>query len=153
MVQATVLNRFAICGAKPDLLLICVSFFGLFAGKRAGLESGFVAGLLTDLFSLDYFGINMLVYGTVGFFAGMLNSSFIRESKRTQALIVFLCVVFSMCLHFTLVLAFSRTLGLNLSEYMTVSVMPTALYTSVVSVPLFIKFIQMYHLKEQEDLL
>ncbi len=117
------------------------------------MESGFVAGLLTDLFSLDYFGINMLVYGTVGFFAGMLNSSFIRESKRTQALIVFLCVVFSMCLHFTLVLAFSRTLGLNLSEYMTVSVMPTALYTSVVSVPLFIKFIQMYHLKEQEDLL
>ena len=153
LVQATVLGRFRICGARPDLMIICVTFFGLFLGRRAGLETGLAAGVLTDLFSLDYFGINIFVYGATGLLAGALKTSFIKESKRTQALMVFLCTAFSMCLHFSLASAFSRSISFGFPEYLKACVLPTGVYTTVVSVPVFMKFIEMYKLREQDDLL
>ncbi len=153
LVQATVLSRFTIMGSRPDLMIICVIFFGLFLGRSAGLEVGAVAGLMTDLFSLDYFGINMVVYGITGLLAGSLRSSFARESKRSQALLVFACTAFSMCVHFAIASAFSRSISLGFFEYLKVCVVPAGIYTALVSIPIFMKFINMYSLKEQDDLL
>ncbi len=153
LAQATVIWHFRISGARPDLMIVCVTFFGLFFGRPAGLETGIVAGALTDLFSMDYFGINMFVYGITGLLAGSLRSSFVKESKRSQALLVFFCTAFSMCLHFCLASAFSRLVSFRFSEYFTACIMPVGLYTAVVSIPVFMKFIDMYHLKEQDDLL
>jgi len=51
--QVTVLNYVKISGTKPDLMLICVIFFGLFLGGGAGFEAGIIAGLLKDIFALD----------------------------------------------------------------------------------------------------
>lgn len=153
LVNATVLDHFRIFGARPDLMIVCVTFFGLFLGRAAGLETGLVAGLLTDIFSLDYFGINLFVYGATGFLAGALKTSFVKESKRTQALTVFLCTAFSMCLHFSLASAFSRSIGFGFLEYLTTCVMPAGVFTSVISVPIFMKLSEMYNLREEDDLL
>ena len=43
LVNATVLDHFRIFGARPDLMIVCVTFFGLFLGRAAGLETGLVA--------------------------------------------------------------------------------------------------------------
>jgi rod shape-determining protein MreD len=153
LVQATILWHFRISGARPDLMIICVTFFGLFLGRSAGLETGVVAGAMTDLLSMDYFGINMFVYGITGLLAGSLRSGFVKESKRSQAMLVFFCTAFSMCLHFCFASAFSRSVSFRFSEYFMASIIPVGLYTAGVSVPVFMKFIDMYHLKEQDDLL
>ena len=153
LVQTTILGHFRISGARPDLMVICVTFFGLFFGRSTGLETGVLAGALIDLLSLDYFGINMFVYGITGLLAGSLESSFVKESKRSQVLLVFFCTAFSMCLHFCLASAFSRSVSFRFSEYFMACIVPVGLYTAVVSIPVFMKFIDMYHLKEQDDLL
>lgn len=153
LVQVTILGHFRILGARPDLMVVCVTFFGLFFGRTAGLETGIAAGFLTDLFSLDYFGINMFVYGITGLLAGSLRYSFVRESKRSQALLVFFCTAFAMCLHYCLASSFSRSVSFGLPEYLMACIVPVGLYTAVVSIPVFMKFIDMYRLKEQEDLL
>lgn len=153
LLQVTILGHFRIAGARPDLMVICVTFFGLFFGRSAGLETGIVAGALTDLFSLDYFGINMFVYGITGLLAGSLRSSFAKESKRSQALLVFFCAAFSMCLHFSIASVFSRSLSFGFLEYFMTCIVPVGLYTAIVSIPVFMKFIEMHHLEEQDDLL
>jgi rod shape-determining protein MreD len=152
-VQLTVMNRFRFFGARPDLMAICVAFFGLFFARSAGFETGVAAGALTDLFSLDYFGINMCVYGITGLLAGSLQSSFVKESKRSQFLLVFFCTAFSMSLHFCLVSVFSRSVSFGFSDYFRACIVPVCLYTAIVSIPVFIKFIELFHLKEQDDLL
>lgn len=153
LLQITIMNRLRIFGARPELMVICVTFFGLFFGRSAGLETGIVAGALTDLFSLDYFGINMFVYGVTGLFAGSLRSSFAKESKRSQAMLVFFCTAFSMSLHFCLASVFSRSVSFGFSNFLMACIVPVGLYTAIVSIPVFMKFIEMYHLKEQDDLL
>jgi rod shape-determining protein MreD len=153
LIQLTFLGRFRIFGAEPDLMLLCVTFFGLFLGPAAGLETGAVAGAMMDIFSLDYFGINTFVYTATGLLSGALNTSFVRESRRTQALIVFFCTAFSMCLHFFLASVFSGSVELGFYEYLRACVIPAGLYTAAVSIPVFAKLSGVYNLREREDLL
>ena len=148
LIQVTFLNRFTIAGSRPDLVLILVTFYGFFLGGGAGLESGIVAGFLTDLFALDYFGINMLVYGSTGLVAGMLRTNFSDESKKTQALLVFCCSAFSMCIHYAIAASFSGGLAFGLFEYLRSCVVPAGIYTAIVSVPVFTRLTSAYHLRE-----
>ena len=153
LLQVTVLNHVKIFGAKPDILLISAVFFGLYLGTAAGFETGLAAGILADIFSLDYFGVNAAVFAMTGFAAGAFGSKFFKEARLTQFLLVFSFGVFSMSLHFAYVSAFSKYLILTFPEYLFSSVLPASLYTAVVSVPLFSKFIGIYNLKESEEFL
>jgi rod shape-determining protein MreD len=153
LLHLTILGRFRILGSVPDLVLLCVVFFGLFLGRGPGLETGLVSGMIEDLFALDYFGINMVVMGATGLVAGSLNTSFVRESKRTQAIIVFACSLFSMWLHFSLASAFSGSVGFGAYEYLRSSALMTAAYTSVVSIPIYRYLLNSFSLSEPDDLL
>jgi len=149
----TLARYIAIGGTEPDLLAILVIFFSIFLGPYRGLETGIVAGLLKDIFALDIFGINALVLGATGFLAGALNSKFFRESKRSNFLLVFLFTLFSMVMHFALNALFTRYTSVGLTEYMFASAIPVSLYTSIISVPVFLKCIDLFGLKLGEDLL
>ena len=108
LVHLTLLDHIKICGIKPDIMIIPVIFFGLFLGAGKGLESGLAAGILKDLFALDFFGINACIFGITGFLAGVLGTKFSRESKKTQSLLVIILTAFSMTLHYILVSIFSK---------------------------------------------
>ncbi len=147
----TVLNHLKILNSKPDLLLLSVVFFGLFFGKGVGLESGLVAGFLEDLFTFDIFWINTFILGMVGLLAGFLNTKFFKESKATQALLVFTCTAFSMLSHFVIVSFFMKSLKLTFPEYIIGSVTPTAFYTALASIPIFSMLINIYGIKEESE--
>jgi rod shape-determining protein MreD len=149
----TVLNHVKIYGAKPDLLLACVVFFGLFLGSSAGLESGILAGFFCDVFALDFFGINILSYAITGLAAGILATKVFRESKKIGFAAVFFFTAFSMSLHFIVVSALSRSLNLTYPEFFYSSILPAGIYTALVSVPIFVKLIDLYDLKESQGLL
>lgn len=153
IINVTVIDRFRIFGIRPDTMIICVTFFGFFFGRSTGLESGMVAGILTDIFSLDYFGANIFVYASSGLLAGSLKTSFAKESRRTQALIVLLCALFSMSLHFFIASSFSRSIGFGFSEYLRIRVLPVSLYTAALSVPVFMEFMNIFDIREEDDLL
>lgn len=151
--QLALSEHIKIIGSKPDLLLILVVFLGLFFGSGTGLEAGLVAGFLKDIYALDFFGINTFIIGLTGLVAGAINGKFFIESKATQFLAAFFFTAVSMTLHFMLVSALSKSLALSFSEYAAVSIVPTSLYTSLVAIPIFSKFIDMYNLKESEEFL
>lgn len=148
----TVLNYLKIFGAEPDLMLICVVFFGLFLGTNAGLEIGLIAGALKDIFALDFLGINAFVFGLVGVLAGAVSMKFSKESKMAQLIAVFSFTIFSMSLHFVLFSIFSKV-NFSFSENLITSIIPTAVYTSLVSIPIFSRFINRYNLRGIEEFL
>lgn len=147
------LDYIKIFGVKPDALLMSVIFFGLFLGGTAGLETGIVAGALKDLFAFDFLGINTFVLGIAGLTVGSLNTKFSRDSKIAEMILVFTFAVFSMSLHFILVSIFLKNIALSYPEYLTISILPAAIYTSLVSIPIFAKLIEIYNLKESEEYL
>jgi len=150
-IHLTFLNKLMIFGARPDLILIVVVFFALFRDWRMGLELGLISGLLKDLFAFDLFGVNTLVLGVVGFSAGVMNAKLFRESRMTQFISVFALAAFSMWFHY-FVISF-RSKGsylITLSDYLFFSVLPASIYTALVSVPIFAKFIAIYNLTDSE---
>lgn len=153
LINITIGNRFQIFYARPDFVLICVVFFGLYFGEGLGLEAGLAAGLLEDMFALDFFGINAVVLAFTGLTAGLLGSKFFKESRLTQFLLVIFFTAFSMTLHFVIVMFLSKQLSVDFFEYFSGSIVSASLYTSLVSVPVFSKFIDIFRLKEMEDLL
>jgi rod shape-determining protein MreD len=153
IMHLTVLNGIKIFAARPDLILIGVVFFGLFIGPSAGLEAGAFAGFMCDIFALDFFGINAIVYALAGLTAGLLSAKVFKESKRTEFAIVIFFTVFSMSLHFILEHFMSRSLEFSFFEYIYTSVLPASIYTGVLSIPIFFKLIDIYDLKELQGLL
>jgi rod shape-determining protein MreD len=153
LIDITIGKRLEIFYARPDFTLICVVFFGLFFGEAFGLESGLAAGLLEDIFCLDFFGINTTALGLTGFAAGLLETKFFKESRMTQFTLMLFFTALSMTVHFIIVLFLSKQLSLDFLEYLSSSIIPSCLYTSLVSVPIFSKFINVFNLKEMEDLL
>ncbi len=153
LLHLTVLNRVKVFGAEPDLVLILVIFFALFGGARMGLEMGSVAGMLKDLFSCDTFGMNLIALGFTGFAIGILNAKFFKESKRTQAIIIFSSTIFALVIHYVLLTTLSDYSHLGLLDYIMSSIAPVSIYTVLAAMPIFSRLINLYHLNEPEDLL
>ena len=68
--QCTLVQNIAIGSIVPNLLIIFVVSMGLMRGQQTGLFTGFLVGLLADLFYGDYLGIQAFLYMIVGYFSG-----------------------------------------------------------------------------------
>ncbi len=152
-VHLILLDHIKIFGIKPDLMLIPVIFFGLFLGAGKGLEAGLAAGLLKDLFAIDFFGINACVIGLTGLLAGVLGTKFSREFGKTQILLVIFLTAFSMTLHYALASIFLKWSCLGFGEYFAGFVLPTSIYTALVSIPILFKLMNMYEIRGSEEYL
>lgn len=145
------LNNLKIFGVKPDILLVSVVFFALYLGPGAGLESGIAAGLLKDIFAVDFFWVNTFTLALTGLAVGLVNDKFFKESKKTVFAVVLLSMVFSMSLHYFLEKFLSRNLALGYFDFILSSIIPASLYTALASIPLYVVFVNTYHLKEADD--
>ena len=153
VLHLTILDHFRIFGAKPDIMLIPVIFFGLFLGRRVGFESGLVAGLAKDLFAFDFFGINTSIFALTGYLAGVMGANLSRDSKKAQALSTVLFTVTTMTMHFIMVSIFLGRINLNFGEYLAASIIPSSVYTAALSIPIFAKLEQVFDIRSSEDYL
>lgn len=153
IVQLTVLDYFKIFGAKPDIIIALVIFYAIFFGPGRGLEAGFVAGLLKDIFSVDIFGVNTLSLALTGYIVGIFSPKLFRESISIQAMLVFVFTFISMLLHYFIGPYISKMAYISTSEYIFGLIIPASLYTSAVSVIIFAFLIKRYSLKENEEYL
>lgn len=74
----------AIGAWRPDLIILVVIFAGFRLGVIPGTLTGFLLGLLTDLFSPGPVGITALAGSIVGFLAGQLKT--VKPAYNTQLL-------------------------------------------------------------------
>lgn len=70
LIQAVLLSRVNLWGARPDLMLLVVLSWTVVRGAEEGLVWGFIGGLIIDLFSGGPFGATMLALLAVAFLAG-----------------------------------------------------------------------------------
>lgn len=77
--QTSLLPRLAFHGASADLLLLFTVSFGFLRGQRLGVLVGFLAGLLEDLTSGTFFGMNIFTKMLAGLVSGMLSDRVFKE--------------------------------------------------------------------------
>ena len=67
ILQTTVFQTLAIGSIVPNLLLIATISFGFMRGKITGIWTGFLCGILKDLFYGNLLGFYALVYLCIGY--------------------------------------------------------------------------------------
>ena len=70
ILQNTICRYISFGNIVPNLLLITVSSFGFIKGKKAGVLTGFFAGLMVDIFFSAILGFHALLYMYIGYFNG-----------------------------------------------------------------------------------
>ncbi len=151
--QITLLDLIKISNTKPDLGSLFVIFIAIFFGWEAGLEAGFVFGLLKDIYSVGIFGINTASLALTGLVTGFLSHKFFRESVITQVFIVFVLTLFNFFIHYFIASVISSITYINLSEYLFFSFIPVSLYTALISFFVFPFLIDKFGLKENAEYL
>ncbi len=93
LLQSTVLQYIQVAGVKPDFVLILIVFYSLINGSREGALWGIFGGLMQDLFTGSYFGLNALCLGGVGYLVGLGCNRLLRESSMVLSGVVFLATI------------------------------------------------------------
>lgn len=89
ILQDTVFNAISIAGGKPDFILILVVFFALFHGSIQGGLLGMFFGLMEDLMTGRFIGLNAICKGITGFLIGLLSGRLYKNNFLLPVITIF----------------------------------------------------------------
>jgi rod shape-determining protein MreD len=118
----------------PDVVLVGLAYVGIKRGKIDGSIAGFLSGLLLDLFSFSFIGLMALSKSAGGFLSGFFNNENKIErylSGYGFILIVFFCSIVNNIFYFSI---YFQGTNLVFSDILLRYILPTAVYTSIISV-------------------
>jgi len=87
--QAALAPHLALGGARPDLLLVVVTFFALYARARDAVLGAWIIGILADLMSIERLGFFALSYLGIALLVSSLREYLFRYRGTTQFAVTF----------------------------------------------------------------
>ena len=94
ILQTSIVGRMEFLAVKPNLILILTVSIGFMQGRSEGLLTGFVCGLLVDLFYGSIFGFYALLYMAAGYFSGRFSQIYFDEDVKIPLMLTALCDLF-----------------------------------------------------------
>ncbi len=136
VIQKTLIWLLAVTSYEitPDILLIGLVFVSIKKGKMTGSIGGFIFGLLIDFFSFSFLGLMALAKASAGFTAGFFNTE--NKIERYTQSYVFVIIVFvcSLINNFIYFIFYYQGTVLSLGDILFRYIVPTAVYTALVSI-------------------
>lgn len=136
--QATIFDFIRLFGVKPNLVLLMVVCYGFIHGSRPGAFLGFLGGLLTDLITGHYIGLNALANMAAGYAVGMGETSFYNENILIASGVSFIGTVVGQMVYYLLLLiiGIKISLGVALGQL----ILPVAVYNVILTPFLYGRF-------------
>lgn len=92
-IQINIFNSLLIFDTKCNLFIIFFVAIGLFGDKNKGFILGVICGIFLDILIGKNIGTIAIMLGIIGYFGGVLNNNFTKESRITQIIIVFFSTI------------------------------------------------------------
>ena len=135
ILQTTVFQTLAIGSIVPNLLLIATISFGFMRGKITGIWTGFLCGILKDLFYGNLLGFYALVYLCIGYGAGCCTKIFYDEEIRVPMFLVAVGdLIYGLAVYGFQFLMRGR---IEIFFYLRRIIIPEAIYTVLITVVLY----------------
>ena len=132
LLQSTLLSQFTVGGITPNLIIIVTASLGLLLGRRYGMISGFVVGLIVDIFFGRILGVYALLYMFVGYLNGFFRKIlFPGDFKLPLALIIGSDLAFG---HFCYIFLFFFKGDFEYVYYLTSIILPEVIYTTIIAI-------------------
>jgi len=128
ILQATVAQRIAIAGVRPDLLVAFVVYFAWMRGPVSGVVGGFTVGLLQDLDAPGPLGLNALAKTVVGFIVAKAGFRVHRSNVGVRFFFFLVAMLVHDVIYFGVYTA--GEFGAFVRQFVFVAI-PSALYTTV----------------------
>lgn len=147
--QCTLGRAISLAGIGPNFLILIPVFFGYLNGKNEGIYTGFMAGLMYDLFSSEIVGFSALVFLYIGFLAGCFYQKY-EESEMLMPI----CMIFGGDFVFGLVAYIGNFLlhnKLDVFFYVSRIVVPEAVYTVLAGLLLYKLMIRVNRLCSRQE--
>lgn len=93
LLQVTILDYFKVFQVKPDLLFISVVIASLFFSGKWAILFSLLSGVLKDVFTIDTFGINTLLFTLESFFVIRLSKKITLDENFLYAAVIFAAVI------------------------------------------------------------
>ncbi len=133
VLRDTVFNGLSVAGGKPDFVLILVVFFAIFRGSVQGGLMGVALGLLEDLMTGRFIGINAICKGLLGYLVGVSE----RNLYKNNFFVPIAAILAATFLNTVFYYLFSVLIGGHVGlEKLILSTIPDAVYNMCFS-PVF----------------
>ena len=93
LLQTTILNCVTIFNVKPDLLLSSVIIASLFFKPQWAIPLSIFAGILKDIFSVNVFGLNSILFFLWSFLIIKLSRKISFDSNYVRLVLVFIIAI------------------------------------------------------------
>ena len=131
LLQTSLFSRLSLAGVTPNLILICTSLSGFMLGAKYGMITGFVGGLLLDVFVGTNFGMFALIYLYIGFINGSLSTIYYGDDIKLPMFLVGISdFLFGMIVYATMFLLRDRS---DIGYYVSNVIMPEVVYSMLVT--------------------
>lgn len=152
LLQCTVFHALAFGGIIPNLLIILTASYGFMGGRKSGLVTGFLSGLLLDIFFGEAIGFYALIYMYIGYINGGFSKIFFPEDiKLPLCLIASSDLVYNVLCYSLMFLLRSR---FQIGYYFMHIILPEVVYTAGISLimyPLILRMDQKLAEREQRS--
>lgn len=91
--EVTLLDSFKVFGVKPNLLLISIVIASLTFDFKQALGISVFAGILKDIFALNSFGINILLFPLSSFVVMKLSQKISLDNNYIRSVLIFIIVI------------------------------------------------------------
>ena len=135
LLQTAVFPMIPYLPATPDLLLIITVSLGILKGNREGMITGFICGIVMDLYYGGILGLYALLYLYMGFATGMLNNVYYEDDPRMPMAAVFAGDV--ICGIFIYIGGFFLRGKLVFGTYFLTVILPEAVFTAALTFILY----------------
>lgn len=90
VMKDTVFNALSVAGGKPDFVLVLVVFYAIFCGHERGGLMGVALGLMEDLMTGRFIGVNAICKGLIGYGIGFSRHHLMKNNFVIPILMVFM---------------------------------------------------------------
>ncbi len=135
LLQTGIFSRLMLANVTPNLILVLTSLSGFMLGKKYGMITGFVGGIVVDIFNGSNFGMFALIYLYIGFFNGSLSAVYYGDDIKLPTFLVGISdFLFGMIMYLSMFLLRERN---DFGFYISNVMMPEIVYSMVMTLFLY----------------
>lgn len=147
VLRDTVFNGLSVAGGKPDFVLILVVFFAIFRGSVQGGLMGVALGLLEDLMTGRFIGINAICKGLLGYLVGVSERNLYKNNFFVPIAAILVATFLNTVFYYLFSVLIGGHVGL---EKLILSTIPDAVYNMCFSPVFYAVFYNFFVIKSDD---